>query len=520
VTTVSFDADCIVVGSGPAGVSAALPMLEAGRKVLMIDGARDEPGPLQEHEAPWRRMLGDRLEALLPSGGMSPKLDTPAARRAIEPFRRQGMVRGEGFAAIGAHARGGLSGIWGGFACEFDAEDVDGWPFPIAALRPSYKVVTERIGISGSRTDDLAEFHGLSGAIEPALPLGASASRIFERYRASPRSVDFVMGAARNAILTIDRDDRKACDLRKSCIWGCARGAIYDSRLDIPSLAKHRNFRLIDDALAIELRPFAEGWEILTQDGRHFHAPRILLAAGALATTALALPLVPNLATPLRLLSNPVLAMPLLLPSRLASAASLPGYSLAQLAYRLRYGASATDYATGALFEVDGLPASAFVARLPFSWRGGRAIFAALAPALLVATCNFPGNLSDNRLRMERQHGRNVLVIQGGFDATLSETVARASRRLGKVWRRLGAWRIPGAALAMPGADVHYAGPLAMGCAKAHGTTSFGEMLAAPGIFVADGAALPSLPSKYPTLTIMANADRIGRHLAERMSSG
>lgn len=30
----------------------------------------------------------------------------------------------------------------------------------------------------------------------------------------------------------------------------------------------------------------------------------------------------------------------------------------------------------------------------------------------------------------------------------------------------------------------------------------------------AGATALPSLPPKYPTLAIMANADRIGRHLA------
>jgi choline dehydrogenase-like flavoprotein len=49
---------------------------------------------------------------------------------------------------------------------------------------------------------------------------------------------------------------------------------------------------------------------------------------------------------------------------------------------------------------------------------------------------------------------------------------------------------------------------------KPDGTSPLGELNGAPGIHVVDGAALPSLSAKYPTLTIMANAARIGHALA------
>src|SRR5262249_16190535 len=60
-------ADIVVIGSGPAGVSAALPLVEAGRRVVMIDGGRDTDAPAG---APWRRMLGAHLEALRPDDGL------------------------------------------------------------------------------------------------------------------------------------------------------------------------------------------------------------------------------------------------------------------------------------------------------------------------------------------------------------------------------------------------------------------------------------------------------------------
>jgi choline dehydrogenase-like flavoprotein len=56
--------------------------------------------------------------------------------------------------------------------------------------------------------------------------------------------------------------------------------------------------------------------------------------------------------------------------------------------------------------------------------------------------------------------------------------------------------------------------PFPMGPPEAFGTSRFGELNAAPGLHLVDGSLLPSIPAKFTTLTIMANADRIGRHLA------
>ncbi len=71
---------------------------------------------------------------------------------------------------------------------------------------------------------------------------------------------------------------------------------------------------------------------------------------------------------------------------------------------------------------------------------------------------------------------------------------------------------LPGStAILEPGADAHYAGTLPMGGGGSAATTADGELAGAPGLYVVDGAALPTLPATHPTLTIMANADRIGR---------
>ena len=84
-----------------------------------------------------------------------------------------------------------------------------------------------------------------------------------------------------------------------------------------------------------------------------------------------------------------------------------------------------------------------------------------------------------------------------------------------------GALPVPGSSSILPsGADVHYGGTLPMGGAGAAATSISGELDGAPGVYIADGACLPDLPATHPTLTIMANADRIAKEIARRFNAG
>ena len=46
----SVDFDIIIVGSGPAGISAAFPLVESGLNVLMVDGGKQSIVPLLEND--------------------------------------------------------------------------------------------------------------------------------------------------------------------------------------------------------------------------------------------------------------------------------------------------------------------------------------------------------------------------------------------------------------------------------------------------------------------------------------
>ena len=500
------DADFLVIGSGPAGVSAAMPLVAAGRKVLMLDGAL---GTERGTVTPAERMLGVDLEGLSIDDGLSPKLRGPEARRAITGFARENRVVGENFAAIGSLARGGLSRLWGAFAAEFSPADVEGWPIRHADLAASYVRVSRRMGVSGSAEDAAGLVLGASGPLMPPLPLGAASRLLLENYGRKPDRA-LALGHARNAILSAGLDGRPACDLRNDCLWGCPIGAIYDSRQDLARLAVHANFRLEDGAVVEAVDHDGVGWRARTADGREFSASRILLAAGTLGSSRLVARLLPSLEG-WTLLSNPVIATPLFLPAALSVTPS-PGHSLAQLSYFLPFGAGAQDYVSGAIYETACLPPSTFVNQLPLGRRAGAALFRAVAPGLLIAATSFAGAFSRNRLRFDS--ATHSLTVQGGFTDNLRAVADRVTHRLSAAWRAWGVFTLPGGKLAMPGTDAHFAATLPMGGRGANGTNVLGELAGHAGLHVVDGSILPSLPPRHATLTIMANADRIGTALA------
>ena len=93
--------------------------------------------------------------------------------------------------------------------------------------------------------------------------------------------------------------------------------------------------------------------------------------------------------------------------------------------------------------------------------------------------------------------------------------MSEIAKKLREIYLRMGSLLLPGSfTVGQPGGDIHYAGTLPMREFPLLGETSAnGEVKGLDGVFVVDGACLPILPEKSHTLTIMANADRIGREL-------
>lgn len=185
-------------------------------------------------------------------------------------------------------------------------------------------------------------------------------------------------------------------------------------------------------------------------------------------------------------------------------------FGLAQLAFSLKLNEKVTAF--GGMFATTGLPVSEFVQHLPLNRRNGISVFKNLLSSCIVANVFLPGNLSTSTATLIND---NFLRIQGGFSEEVPGMMLFIKRRLRKVFGKLGAILLPMSfTVGGVGGDIHYAGSLPMKLSPKIGETDFrGEVFGLEGVHVVDGACLPILTEKSHTLTIMANADRIGREL-------
>ncbi|WP_434676395.1 FAD-dependent oxidoreductase [Pseudomonas sp. D3-10] len=515
--------DVIIVGSGPAGTSAAYPLVKAGLKVLMVDAQADIGSPVlpsrpfldaranDEHQ--WKWMIGENFHALNQQEAVSPKLKTPTHAHVFDGFSAGNRIETDHFIGVGSLATGGLSNAWGCGVATLGASDFAGLPIDYSEMQASYETVARRIGISGRIDDDLSNYFGLDEWSQPPLPLDALHQRLLDRYarrRPAFPELGFRLGRSRVAVLSQPLDERRACDLSGNCLWGCHNQALYSASQELGKLKQYPGFQHVQGFLVDDLLGQDGSWVISDRrSARRFCATRVLLAAGTLASTRLALKRLNHLA-PIPLLSSPTAAFVLWLPRMLGTPRG-PTFGLGQLSFALELSANATAF--GSTFSTTGLPMGEFVSRIPLDKRHSIELLKNLLSACLVGNLFLPGHLSHNTARL-RPDGS--LSVTGQIHPELPRLMKAAEAKLRRIYWKMGALLMPMSFTpGGPGADIHYAGTLPMHSVPKIGQTdNLGEVAGLGGVHIVDGACLPSLTEKSHTLTLMANADRIARSLA------
>jgi len=526
---VNTNFDVIIVGSGPAGVSAAFPLLEAGLRVLMVDGGKQPDVLTPEADFlsarsndtdQWKWMLGEDFHTLKMRDAVSPKLRAPTHHYVFDNFAAKNYIESENFIAIGSLAKGGLSNAWGCGVARLSSEELDEYPFRKEDIERSYETVTRRIGVSGANADDLSDYFGLDAWSQPPIPMDELHQRMIECYSLAKKkglAVDgFRLGRSRVAVLSRDLDGRKACDLSGNCLWGCHRKSMYSSSDELSFLSKYENFYYQSGLIVKNISKNYSGVSIEGMQGQGckvFLAKRVILAAGTLATTRLALDAL-KLDAKVRLQCCPTAAFLLWLP-RMLGAQRVNSFGLGQLSFSLKLTDGISAF--GSTFSTLGIPVSEFVRHMPLRRRFSVDLLRQLLSSCVVGNMFLPGSLSSTEASLDAD---GALKIKGGYSNSVNSLMSEATSRLRKSYWKIGALLLPKSfTKAQPGGDIHYSSTLPMRPRPIIGETDAnGELVGLSGVHVVDGACLPSLTEKSHTLTIMANADRIGRILAMQMT--
>jgi len=237
----------------------------------------------------------------------------------------------------------------------------------------------------------------------------------------------------------------------------------------------------------------------------------LCIGAGALNTTRIVLASHGDHDTRLPLLDNPMACIPLLDVTRIGTALQTRDTSLAQLNIVAEDGDGRP--AQGSLYGTTGPLRSDFLFELPLSARDNRVWAKYVAPAtafLMLFYARDPDPSSSVRLRPS---GELDVRLAPEPPHAIENTLIRLFRRIGFLTHRAMIQRPP------MGSALHFAGTLPMSAQPSQYQTDRDGLLAGTSrVHIVDGACLSRLPAKNATLTIMANALRIGRRVAATLA--
>ncbi len=534
--------DVVIIGSGPAGVSVAWPLVKAGHSVLMLDqgrtgqvgrkmsgsfaSIRHDPGDTQ-----WRELIGEDFCGIGDEAHSTPKMKVPQFRYVQRGYKAAYGLQTRNLRPTGSLAAGGLSNMWGAGAYCYNEDDLSGFPIGAKDLMPSYKSVARRIGISGVLNDDIGPFLG-DVPLQKSLDLCQNAQDILARYqkkKVAVNSLGLVLGRTRNAVITEDHEGRSACTYDNMCLWGCKNNSIYSATQDLERLEAQPNFTYQPGAFVQQISINENGSYNIEccdvdrkkQSKFSVKANRICLAAGTIGSTILATDMLKIYDTPLPILTHPAMAFAFVIPHRVGKPETEKSFALGHLAYRLGSPKAPATHGFGVMFAAEGLLASDLAAFMPLSRPAAARTIRTLIPAMVVANCYVPSIYSDCTISVSMDNSTRNAHLEGGVTDAFEKQFKDHKLTMGKAMQKMGAYLLPGGAKrAELGSDGHYAGgiPMLGSDTRQLSARPNGEVRGLPNVFSVDGAALTSLSGKHPTFTIMANADRIGRELAGEIS--
>ena len=523
-------AEFIIVGSGAAGVAAALELVRRGVKPLLLDvgfvnqaetprvhgNLYDYRGRRDSFDLHIGPELGGLGTALHDEPGVA-KLNAPNMAFVTRDAEMLAPLQQTRFQAVQSFAAGGLGNAWGAGLYRWVEGDLDDFPVALRELEPYFDLLTREIGISG-QDDDLTPFFGNPAGLLPPLNLSHNARLAHASYlanRETLQSQGIHLGYPRVAALSTPYDGRPACDYSNLEFWQ-AQPYIYTPAITLQKLVSRGQ---IDYRPGVLVESWHEADDGLTINGSdvksgaplHFTGQTLLLAAGAINSARIALQSRDDHHARLPLLENPILQVPLIAPRSIGRKLDTHAFGLVQLNIIWRSAGHGLTL-QGSLIELTAPMRAEFFGRFPLSARGNLAAIRVLLPAMMMMQLYYPGSAQPPaELSLSTEGLLRIVAPPHDLDR------ASLAPLLGAL-RTLGLWTHPALIQQPPtGHAIHYAGTLPM-------RTQPGEYQCQPDgrlhgtrrVFVADSASFPTLPAKNMSFGMMANAMRIAAAASER----
>lgn len=518
--------DVLIIGSGPAGVHAARPLRAAGLRVAMIDGGNAAPAVLSEdpgtfssarktRDDQWRWFLGQDLSAI-PVDGLKGGLGggMTSGNRAYITADTEKMLpleQGSNVQIVQSLAQGGLAAGWGGACAFFSDSELTAMGLPPEAMRQAEDAVIADIGVSGPQT---------RAGVQPSAPLDLHAENMLRAYRTAEaafraKKLSFVQ--PHSALLTQPLGDRRATKCADMDYYADPGQSLYRpaftlDRLRAEGMEYHGGWRVDRVAergeyVAVSARHLRDGTT------REFTARHVVLAAGALNSARILLESGGMYDTPSCCLLKPHAYIAGIDLRSLGRAGPDKRISICQMLCIDDEERDGVRQGCAQLYSYRSLLLFRLLQSIPLSTTLAMRAAALLAPSLVIADLRFSAFAGDGMSIALRRNG--ALAVHAAIPPEATARREHSLTRLRTGLRMAGV--LPVSTLRLPeGSSSHYAGtiPIADVPTGSLSADMNGRVHGLRRVTVADASLLRSFPPLPHTLTIMANARRIGESLA------
>ncbi|HUQ67087.1 MAG TPA: NAD(P)/FAD-dependent oxidoreductase [Flavitalea sp.] len=521
--------DCIVVGSGPAGVMCAQTLVEAGKQVLLMDGGFNSQEEDKQHGKSFTEIrktdneqrnvfLGKELNVIDIEPGKAYSHMTPQRKFVIDGVNEYMPMESQDYAGMESLAIGGLGAAWGLGCFKFSDAELIKAGLDTSKMKAAYQIVADRIGISYS-SDDIQKFTANDlQRLQPSINLDDNGKELLKRYTAKRSVINkdkLYAGIPPLALLTNNKDGRDATDYSNMDFYYNYGNSAYRPSVTLNLLKSKPSFFHLPRVLITsfeenENEVLVHGLKIASKNKISFKCRKLALASNVLSSARIALRSFNLYNKRLPFLCNPYSMLATLQYRQIGKAPSTKRTSTAQVCIFYDKDDNAGDMPMASLYPYSSLMLFRLIKESPLNYKASMKILKHLHPAIVVAGIHHPTERTKEKYIFIYEDNSTLTGDKLKVVYTLNQDeksiMRKNEHKFAKVLRQLGCLPFK-KTIAPSGASVHYAGTIPFNDSDSPLSLSAAGLLSGTkNVYVSDASGFRYLPAKGATFTIMANA--------------
>lgn len=457
--------DVVIVGSGPAGVHAAYPLVKAGLHVAIIDGGLDSN---KQDERP----------TFLESNISNTSNAYDLLRKSSYVFNKtyQFLKIKSEIEIIQSLAKGGLSEVWHGICDFFSEDELKQIGLPAAKIIKEYEEIAKRIKLT---TETSLDLH----------------SRL-------------ILDAAKNKTHL------------KSTVYSVPLAYVHSTSPFIENLKQHKNFTYIPNQLVTHIQDKTENvqvksFSINTLKKSTITSKYVILAAGSINTTRILIRSLNLFDYKTTFLTKSHHIAVCLHPRMLFKKNNVEKAPMGQIVISSKETQQGLRTFFIQLYRFSPSAIYKAVKYIPLPKLVSLKLLSFIAPLLVLADIRFPALESKSKFSLLRKK-KDEDILEISFQESETELISHKNelKKIAKQLKSLGLFPVK---TVSDYTTAHYAGGVPFTDISGKlSTDKNGKLHQASRIYVADSSTWRSLPAKPPTLTIMANASWVGKNVLRK----